>query len=215
MVNQCPDVVIRTGIRHIDGLDSQSQHGSFKLGDIGGIGGLCRATCLALEKSGEIIDVQLLERACLACFRLAEPCEISAYAECDGGVAERICLAAKESSDLDEFWNAVKTKRYTDAKLRRAMLFALTRVDRELLMRAPEYTFLLAANERGRELLSVNKKVYSGTGNGVKIITKPADAPRDTRQFAVEERLNSLFMLAQKKAFPTGEAYRKNAFIIK
>ena len=168
-----------------------------------------------LEKNGEIIDVQVLERACLACFRLAEPCEISAYAECDGGVAERICLAAKESSDLDEFWNAVKTKRYTDAKLRRAMLFALTRVDRELLMRAPEYTFLLAANERGRELLSVNKKVYSGTENGVKIITKPADAPKDTRQFAVEERLNSLFMLAQKKAFPTGEAYRKNAFIIK
>ena len=165
-----------------------------------------------LSESGEITDMRLLERAYLAYFRLTDPSSISSLAECDGGVAERICLAAKNSYDFESFWNAIKTKRYTDAKLRRAMLFALTGVDKELLSTAPEYTCLLAASSAGRELLSANKKAKN---QFITVVTKPADAPREAKQFIVDEKLNSLFTLATKKPFSTGEAYRKNAFIIK
>ena len=122
-----------------------------------------------------ITDPALLERAVLMYFRLCEPSEISCYAECDGGVAERICSVARESVDIDGFFDELKTKRYTDAKMRRAILFALTRVERKLLLQTPEYLYLLAANESGRELLSTVKK--SGREDYISVVTKPADAP--------------------------------------
>ena len=49
----------------------------------------------------------------------------------------------------------------------------------------------------------------------IQIVTKPADVPRESAQFMAEERLNAIFSLASHKAFSMGEAYRKNAFIIK
>ena len=160
-----------------------------------------------------ITDPALLERAVLMYFRLCEPSEISCYAEADGGVAERICSAARDGSDFESFWSAVRTKRYTDAKMCRAMLFSLARVKRELLEEYPEYLYLLAANENGRGLLSSVKK--SGAENMIPVVTKPADAPRDSAQFKAEERLNAIFSLARKNASSVGDEYRKNAFITK
>ena len=164
-------------------------------------------------KDGTITNPAFFERAMLMHFRLCEPSEISRYAECDGGVAERICSAARESTDVDSFWDAVKTKRYTDSKMRRATLFALTRVSRDLLLQTPEYLYLLAANESGRALLSSVKK--SRREDSVLVVTKPADAPRESAQFVAEERLNAIFSLARERALPMSEAYKKNAFIIK
>lgn len=161
---------------------------------------------------GEITDFSLVEKALLLHFRLADACELSGYAEADGGVAERICSAARESADMQGFWSLLRTKRYTDAKLARAVLFCLTKVERELLSKDPEYIYLLAADRGGRELLTSVKKSGGAT---IPIVTKPADAPRGGEQFAVEERLNSLFSLAREKAYPVGDSYKKNAFIIK
>lgn len=173
-------------------------------------------TCNSIDSllnGDSITDIKRIERALLMYFRLCEPSEISCYAEADGGVAERICSAAKESIDIDSFWESVKTKRYTDAKLSRAILFSLTRVKRELLVSSPEYTCLLAANDNGRALLSSVKK--NCTDNRIPVVTKPADVPRNSLQFAAEERLNAIFSLSSKDAYSMGEAYRKNAFIIK
>lgn len=160
-----------------------------------------------------ITDPALLERAVLMYFRLCEPSEISCYAECDGGVAERICSAAREASDYESFWRLVRTKRYTDAKMSRAILFALARVKEELLEEYPEYLYLLAANDNGRGLLSSVKR--SGADKGITVVTKPADAPRDTAQFKAEDRLNAIFSLARANASSVGDEYRKNAFITK
>ena len=163
--------------------------------------------------SGCITDPSFIERAVLMHFRLCEPSEMSCYAESDGGVAERICSAARENADFEGFWNDVRTKRYTDAKMCRAMLFSLAKVRRELLLQAPEYLYLLGANENGRRLLSTVKK--SGAENVISVVTKPADAPRESEQFRAEERLNAIFSLARANALDVGEAYRKNAFITK
>ncbi|MBE6534603.1 MAG: nucleotidyltransferase family protein [Ruminococcaceae bacterium] len=165
------------------------------------------------SSQGGITDIKLLERAILMYFRLCNPAELSQYAEALGGVAERICAAARENADFESFLGAVKTKRYTDAKLSRAMLFSMTCVKRELLLQTPEYIYLLGANSNGRKLLSDVKKSKS---NGViPIVTKPADVPIESNQFKAEERLNAIFSLARENALPMGDAYKKNAFIIK
>ena len=164
----------------------------------------------ALEK-GEFIDGEALGKAYLLYFRLCDSKALCECAEADGGIAERICSLSRESASYGELCDNLKTKRYTDAKLRRAMLFGITQVRRELLAQTPEYLYLLGANERGRALLSSVKKEKKASA--IRLVTKPADAPRDVAQFECEERLNAIFTLALKAPKPQGDAYRKNAFI--
>ncbi len=160
-------------------------------------------------ENGEFSDMWLLSRAILMYFRLADPDRLSYFAEAGGGVANRICALARESADAESFFEALKTKRYTDAKLRRAMLFCMTDVTDKLLAAMPEYVTLLAANERGRETLSSLRKAQT-----LNIVTKPADAPKDSEQFRVSERLEAVFTLALAEPKDVGEYYRKKAFII-
>ncbi len=163
-------------------------------------------------ENGEITDNVLLERAYLTFFRLSRSEDFSNIAEAEGGIADRICAIARESRDFSEFWDKLRTKRYTDAKLRRAMLFCLTGVSLDLLRGVPEYTYLLAANEKGRLILSNVKK--SGGNDGIKLITKPADTLKQSGQFEAEERLNAIFSLARENPSSLCDVYRKSAFIL-
>ena len=164
----------------------------------------------AIEDGG-LIDNEALGRAYMMFFRLCDSEEISRYAECEGGIANRIVATAKESASYAEFFEKLKTKRYTDAKLRRALLFALCRVESNLLSKSPEYTYLLGANDKGRELLSRVKK--SGVEQSIKTITKPADAPKNTKQYDAEDRLNSIFTIFKASPESQSDEYRKNAYI--
>ena len=160
---------------------------------------------------GDITDEKILENAYLTFFRLCKEEDLLGIAEAEGGIADRICAIAKESKNFEEFWNALKTKRYTDAKLRRALLFSLTLVKKELLAKSPEYTYLLGANNNGRKLLSSVKK--ASLQENIKLITKPADTCKDSLQFDAEYRLNAIFSLARENSVSVGDMYRKNAFI--
>ena len=159
-------------------------------------------------EKGDFTDMWLLSRAMLMYFRLNEPECFSGIADTDGGIANRICALAKESADAEAFFDALKTKRYTDAKLRRAILFCMTGVVDSLLSSSPEYVTLLGASENGRALLSSLRK-----DTALNIVTKPADAPKESEQFKVTERLESIFTLALAESKGLGEAYKKRAFI--
>ena len=157
---------------------------------------------------GEMCDTYQLSRAILTYFRLRSPSDFSDCAENEGGITNRICTLAHECSSLDELEEKLSTKRYTDAKLRRALLFAMTEVRRELLGNLPEYTTLLAANSKGRELLAANRR--SGE---ITVVTKPADMPAESAQTFVAHRLDAIFTLAQMQPNPSGEYMKRGAYI--
>jgi predicted nucleotidyltransferase len=157
---------------------------------------------------GEMCDIYQLSRAILMYFRLRSPEDLQKYAECEGGIANRISALAHECSSLEELYERLSTKRYTDAKLRRAILFSLTEVTRELLQRTPEYTTLLAANAKGRELLSAQRK-----SGGIRVVTKPADEPTDSKQSEASHRLDAIFTLAKMQPNASGEYMRRGAYI--
>ena len=156
----------------------------------------------------DITDISLLSRALLMYFRLADAEKLNDIAEADGGIVNRIISAAKNATNEKEFFEAIRTKRYTDSKLRRAMLFCLTGVTKDILNSSPSYTVLLGASAKGRELLSTVRK--SGSIN---VVTKPADAPKDPAQFEAGEKLEAIFTLASNQASALGDIYRKGAFI--
>jgi len=161
----------------------------------------------AIER-GAIIDETLLSRALLMHFRLADAEMLSRFAQADGGVANRICSIASKASSFEELFEELRTKRYTDAKLRRAILFSLTGVKEEILKQKPEYTTLLGADAKGRELLSAVRKKRTIT-----VVTKPADAPAESEQYKLGRKLEAIFTLGLKNARTLEDSYRKNAFI--
>ena len=161
-------------------------------------------------KSGRITDINQANDAFIGFFRLKDATELDDIAEMNGGLSNRFVSAAKQSVSVEEMLEKLKTKRYTDAKLRRAMLFALTGTENQALKSLPEYTLLLGANDKGRALLAESRKKRA-----IKIITKPADAPRDTLQFVLSDKLDSIYGLARKQKYTSDEFIKKKAYIEK
>ena len=158
-------------------------------------------------KDGALTDPTLVDAAILLHFRLCLPHELEGLAELGGGLAERVCALAREARTAEEWFACLRTKRYTDAKLRRAILFGVTGVPISLLASTPCYTTLLAANERGRALLSEHRK-----GKKIPLVTKPADTPVCDQRI-VNDRLESLFSLAREARTTPTEAFKRNAFV--
>ena len=70
------------------------------------------------------------------------------------GLLQRIVSAAKSESDIDALVEKVKTKKYTNAAIKRAVIFSLLSTSVESVKSVPLFTRFMGANERGREALS-------------------------------------------------------------
>lgn len=97
--------------------------------------------------------------------------DISVFAECGGGLGDRLLRLAGGAADAQEFFAAAATKKYTNARIRRAALYALCAVEPEDVASPALFTVLLAANEKGREVLAAVRKDCA-----VAVMTKPANA---------------------------------------
>ena len=163
------------------------------------------AECYARAKDEGLFptDVNKLETAILSFFRLADVNAFDNIADASDGLGRRLIAAAKNASDLEEFYREASTKRYTDARIRRATLYCMTGVTVDDLRRTPEYTVLLAANKRGRAFLS---KIPD---TAPKIVTKPADAP-SCRQAELSAKLDALYTLILPKSLKSSEFLRRH-----
>ncbi len=165
---------------------------------------------ITAKEHGLLTDKRELDTAALCYFRLIEPATICDIAEMTDGLENRICALARSSLSYSELFETLRTKRYTDAKLRRALLFAMTGVTKSDIRTSPGYTLLLGANEVGRELLAKNRK-----DKQINVVTKPADAPKSTAQYALSEKLDALYGLARKNKLVTNEFVKRGAYIEK
>ena len=139
------------------------------------------------------LDLNRISTAILTLFRTAGSGELSQYAEMEAGLAERLIESSQNATSLRELFDLAATKRYTTARLRRALLFGFCGVRPDDLRRPPAYIRLLAAGTTGCEYLSSIRKTCA-----LPILTKPADVPASDeakRQRAIEERLEALLTL--------------------
>ncbi len=130
----------------------------------------------------------------LAKLRTASPESPDTVAEFGGGLGARLASIADEAATLEELLSRAATKKYPDARIRRALIFSLCDVTWEHLRRPIAYVRLLAANDAGcRFLASVRKSA------DLPIVTKYADLPHTPNaleQLSMEERAWSLFSLS-------------------
>ena len=102
----------------------------------------------------------------------ADPEEISKAPEMSFDLASRLINAARSGKfkTLSELFGAVATKKYTDARIRRAFNFAFFGVKKEDLNNMPEYTAVLASGSEGRRAL----REFSKSSQIAVIATKAA-----------------------------------------
>ncbi len=169
----------------------------------------CAGIYRRARSEGRFVTEKKLEALILGWFRLHTGEDFQGIAGAEGGLCHRFCTVASEVTSLSDFYEGIRTKRYTDAHIRRTLLYCLTGVRAEDFADGPRYTTLLAANERGRALLAERRR-----NARLPIITKPADAPADTAQYRLTERLNRLFSLATERTEDGGAMKRKMPFIL-
>lgn len=87
--------------------------------------------------------------------------------DASSGIVSRISSASRKALSGGEMLRAASTKKYTDARIRRAALFSVLSVKEDDLRRPPLFTILLGASERGRALLRSLK-------GDLTVVTKPS-----------------------------------------
>lgn len=145
-------------------------------------------------------------------YRVKTAADFEECAEMGGGLANHICHRARETATPEEFFASLRTKYYTDARLRRALLFGALGVTEQALKATPAYTTLLAANARGCAFLKEWRKASKDNPTDLAVVTKPADTPAG-EQRGLSSQADSLFTLCYPTPRAAGSLMRKSPTI--
>lgn len=152
----------------------------------------------AMYESAATLPYSSVERiapALLGFLRLAEPSALERFAEVAHGLGYRLCRAAEKDLRADELYRLCVTKKYTEARIRRAVLGSYLGVTEVQLKSKPRYTLLLAMTLRGGGFLSAGRRSESE----LSVVTKPADYvrldPEARAQFELMLRAEKVYAL--------------------
>lgn len=140
------------------------------------------------------VYMEQCERAVLARLRCMNEADFAPYDGGGEGLYRRVYRAVQEECTVRGILDAAKTKRYSHARLRRLLLAAYLELPTDPLPERLPYLRLLAANERGRQLLREMRDQHAP------VLTKPADVASLGREaeklFTEEARRTDLYTLA-------------------
>ena len=158
-------------------------------------------------------DINALEKAVLACLRISTPEKIAAVPDISEGLENRIYSASRSASSLDELYSLAKTKRYSHARIRRAVAALLLGIEASDCEGIPPYIRVLGFNSIGREKLRAMRSSAK-----LPIVMRAADIKklndRAKHISAIEERAADLFSLALPSIMPCGAEYTDEISVI-
>lgn len=137
--------------------------------------------------------IENLERMIIGFFRNAEAAELKEYYAVTEGAENRIIAAAKTATSIEDFYEKVKTKRYTMATVRRMIIAPFLGIKKA----EPTIPFLrvLAFNSRGAEIMK-NVKKSSGLPLITNFTPELAALSEFAEQIALERQATDIFSLA-------------------
>lgn len=156
----------------------------------------------AAQKERLPADPVLAERAVLAKLRLMTAEEFKAVPGISEGLENRVFNAVRKAKTLAELENAIKTKRYPLTRVRRLIWSAFLGIPAGYAAKRPPYLRVLAANERGKEILSAAQPT-------VPLLYRAAQVPKLDEEcqalWALENRVTDLYGLTLANPLPCGE----------
>lgn len=151
------------------------------------------------ERGRGPVLMETLEPMLLARLRMLPDEEFSRLPDASEGLGNRLRAAVRDEPTLDGVLAAAKSKRYALSRIRRMTMCACLGVREGMAEGVPPYARLLAASERGRELL---RRVQDKSR--IPIITKAAAArqlPRETLSvFELGSGARDLYVLGYRAA---------------
>lgn len=166
------------------------------------------------HENGKIADPERFFAVFASFLRTRSAQDIAEFAENDISLASRLIKAGNEAHSMAELYSLAQTKKYSLSRLRRALLFSYFGVTKEMLCAPPAYTVLLAANDKGRELLAIARKKAD-----IPIITKPADYERYGEEvktaFELSKKAAAVRLLAQESVGASSDIMKKKPYIEK
>ena len=137
-----------------------------------------------------------LNVAVISHFRLSSPDAGTSIQDASGGLYNRLLAKSYETNNIEGLVRQTETKKYTKARIRRAMWYSLFGVTPSEVRELPAYTQLLAMDTIGRaELKKIKKR------SDFQILTKPSRtsglSEAALRQKAASDRADSLFQLTK------------------
>ena len=137
------------------------------------------------ENSGRgFMSADALEVAILSRLRLLDIETFDRLPDAGGGVGEALYNAVREEETLDAVAARAKSRGVAMARIRRMTMCATLGVTAGMADGTPPYARVLAADDRGREVLRL-----AASTSDIPLITKPADAHR------LDARGESIFTL--------------------
>lgn len=128
-------------------------------------------------KQGETpSDMSKIEIAILSKLRTMSAADLSKIADVNEGLEYRLEKAISQATSISELYELIKTRRYTNAKIRRIILCAFLGVTKEMQERIPDCINVLACNEKGIEII---RKIKESTD--ITVITKHSESENLTQ----------------------------------
>lgn len=210
-----PFTVARRCVMH-DSMETQEQFASATFvrksvleGDLNYIDFVPSYTAKMLAdriNEGKTATLRRLERPILYRMRTISEEELMQVPDMNEALCSRF-YAARNASSLDELLSAVKTKCYTMARIRRAMMCAMAGIRREALRVEPPYARVLAFNDRGCELMGMAQK-KSRIPIHSSLAKLRGMGPVCQAFVAMEERASNVYGLAQREITSSEEDFR-------
>ena len=147
------------------------------------------------KQNGHIASMEYLERLILYKLRTTDADDLHDIAEIGQGLEHRL-YKAKRSASLEELLQAIRTKRYPMARLRRILLHILLDIRTADIQNYPAYGRILAFNDTGREILrdSKNKRLLPFSHSLAELAHTSPEAGRCA---ALESQATDIYQLAR------------------
>ncbi len=158
-------------------------------------------------------ESERLSGAVISNLRLNSPETVSDIHDTKGGLYNRLYEASFKVGTIQDLINLTETKKYTRARIRRAIWYSFFGVTSSKVKELPEYTQVLAMDEFGQKILKEAKKMTD-----FPILTKPSKYERLTdkgrTQKELSDKADAIFALA-KPAFTDGRLSLKTTPYVK
>lgn len=154
------------------------------------------------------------ERAILSALRQLDKKELEKFVSDGQGLVSRIYDSIKVAENLTEVYSLAKSKNYTYSRIRREVLNAYLKIEKDISTLTPPYMRILAVNEKGLSLLSSAKK-----NSAIPIVTKHVEMQNldsfSKKIYDIQCSSTDLFTLFSPKVRACGLEQKNSMLIIK
>ena len=136
-----------------------------------------------------------LSSAILSHFRLSSPSASCDIQDARGGLYNRLITKSYEAHDISSLAVLTETKKFTNARIRRAIWYSFFGVTSSDIKSAPAFTRVLALDQKGQAILHDAKNTAS-----IPIVTQPSEAfatPNNARAKSLSDNADSIFQLTK------------------